>query len=69
MRLFPGMTAEGRYFYAMVGGDVASYFERVVRDVSIVDAEVRLAAIFDDKERIMPLLVIDKCQPVSEAAR
>lgn len=67
VRLFLGASAEGRYIHAMVGGEEALFFERVVRDTTQIDADLRVAAPFEDEGgNLIPLLVIDSFRQVEK---
>ncbi len=64
VRLFVGPVPEGRYIAALVTGDIASFFEKVTRDTVQIDAEIRLAAAYDDGENTIPIIVVDSYQQV-----
>jgi hypothetical protein len=65
VRLFYGTTPEGRFINAMVGGEAASFFETVVRDTTIVSVFIRLAAVFEEGDTAIPLLVVDSSEEIS----
>ena len=67
VRLFLGNTAEGRFINAMVGGKTAAFFERVIRDTVLIRATIRLAALFEEAEAAIPLLVIDDYEDISRS--
>lgn len=64
VRLFPGTSPVGRYIQSLVTGEIAHFFERVVRDVVQIDAKLRLAAAFNEDENMVPIIVIDSYEPV-----
>jgi hypothetical protein len=68
VRLFLGTRPEGRYINAVVGGEVASFFETVMRDTVLVDADIRLAACVEEEDIIWPVLVVDSYEVVSETS-
>jgi len=68
VRLFLGPTAEGRFINAMVGGDMASFFETVMRDTTLIDADIRLAAALEEGGVTIPIFVIDAYEAVSVSA-
>ncbi len=59
IRLFLGQTTESSYVPAMVAGENARFFERVKRDTVRIRATLRIAAAFEEEDRITPLIVID----------
>lgn len=65
VRLFLGREAEGRYINATAAGEAATLFERVVRDTVVVHASVRLAAVFEEGDNTIPLIVVDSAQELS----
>jgi len=65
VRLFLGATPEGPFVNAMVTGQLANFFETVPRDTTIIEAELRLVAAFADGENTVPLLLIEKSEPVT----
>ena len=64
VRLFFGRNPEGKYIHAMVTGDLADFFEHVVRDTRIV-AKIRHAAVIKEGEKTTPLLVIDDVKEIT----
>ena len=60
VRLFTGPTPEGRYVAALVGGETASFFERVVRDTVTIEATLRLAASYEKEGApTTPIIVVE----------
>jgi hypothetical protein len=69
VRLFLGNSPEGRYINAMVGGENAAFFERVIRDTCVIEGEIRLAASFQDEGgNTIPVLVVDSYKELPSAA-
>lgn len=66
VRLFLGGAAEGRYINAMAGGEAASVLETPARGPIYIHATVRLAAAFQERDSIIPLLVVDTVQEVTQ---
>lgn len=66
VRLFLGNNPEGRFINAMVGGEVATFFESVIRDTTFIDAEIRLAAAFEDGDSTIPLLLVTEFEEIGE---
>ena len=67
VRFFLGAIPDGQYINVLVTGDTAAFFERVLRDTTIIDASVRLAASYDDRrtERTIPIIVLDTYEVVA----
>lgn len=66
VRLFLGNSPEGRYINAMVGGEVAAFFEKVARDTTFIRAGISLAAAFVDGDNTLPLLLITEYEEIHE---
>ena len=64
VRLFFGRTPEGTYINAMVSGELAEYFERVIPDTRIA-VKIRLAAVLMEGGKTIPLLVIDEIKELT----
>lgn len=67
VRLFLSTRPEGRFINAMVGGEVAAFFEKTRRDTVAIDAVVRVAGARRDENsgESMPILVIDEAKQVA----
>lgn len=65
VRLFLEGAAEGRYINAMAAGEAASFLESPARGPVYIQATVRLAAAFQERDSIIPLLVVDNIQEAS----
>lgn len=59
IRLFIGTSPEGRYVQVLVSGDIAGFFETVEPDSVLIEATLRLAAVFEEGDSSIPIIVID----------
>ena len=64
MRLFTGHSEESRYIQTLVTGANASFFETVRHGDASIDATLRLAAAFNEGEKMVPLIVIESFEKV-----
>lgn len=69
VRLFPGATPEGYYVPTIVAGENARFFERVSRDTIRIDAKLRLAAVFEEEDRTVPLVVMESYRESTKATK
>ncbi len=69
VRLFFGNSPEGTYINAMVSGELANFFERVIPNTRIA-VKIRLAAVLVEGETTTPLLVVDDIKelPLSDTS-
>ncbi len=65
VRLFLGRAREGRYINAMAGGEAALLFDTINRDDVIVRASIRLAAVIEEGENVIPVIVVDTAEVIS----
>ncbi len=65
VRLYFGKSRESRYINAMASGAAASFFDAVNRDSVIVRATIKLAAVIQERNTAIPLLVVDTVQEVT----
>ncbi len=64
VRLYTGDSEESRYIQTLVTGENASFFETVRHGEASIDAILRLAAAFNDGEKIVPIIVIESFEKV-----
>jgi hypothetical protein len=64
VRLHTGPSEEGRYIQTLVSGANASFFETVWHGETTIDATLRLAAAFNDGEKMVPIIVIESFDEV-----
>lgn len=65
VRLYFGKSRESRYINAMANGAAASFFEAAPQDSVIVRATIKLAAVIQERNTAIPLLVVDTVQEVT----
>ena len=65
IRLYFGKSRESRYINAMASGAAASFFDTVTRDSVIVRATIKLAAVIQERNMAIPILVVDTVQEVT----
>lgn len=65
VRLYFGKSKECRYINAMANGAAASFFEAALRDSVIVRATIKLAAVIQERNTAIPILVVDTVQEVT----
>ena len=65
VRLYFGKSRESRYINAMAIGAAASFFEAVTRDSVIVRATIKLAAVIQERNTAIPILVVDTVEEVT----
>ena len=65
VRLFLGKTTECRFIKAIASGDAALLFEASIKNTTVVHATVRLAAVIEEEENIIPVIVVDKAEVIS----
>lgn len=58
VRIFRGDSEEGRYIQTLVTGENVSFFETVRHGEAKIDATLRIAAVFNVGEKIVPIIVI-----------
>ena len=63
--LYFGKSKESRHINAMSNGAAASFFESVTRDSVIVRATIKLAAVIQERNTAIPILVVDTVQEVT----
>ena len=65
VRLYFGSSRENRYINAMAGWAAASFFEAAPQDSVIIRATIKLAAVIQERNTAIPLLVVDTVQEVT----
>lgn len=65
IRLYFGKSKESRYINAMASGATASFFEAAPRDSVIIRATIKLAAVIQERNTAIPILVVDTVQEVT----
>ena len=65
VRLFLGRSTECKFIKAIASGNEALLFEASITNATVVHATIRLAAVIEEDENVIPVIVVDNAEVIS----
>ena len=65
VRLFLGRSTECKSIKAIASGNEALLFEASITNATVVHATIRLAAVIEEDENVIPVIVVDNAEVIS----